>query len=84
VTEDFYRRTRSELTELYETAGKQTSSGGNWYKTKVRYLGKGYVRRVAAAQRDALIDTYTAATYLDAKVQQLPRLAREAQVLELV
>jgi len=44
----------------------------------VRNLGKGYVREVISAYQRSLIDTYTAASYLDAKVQQLPRLGQEA------
>jgi Zn-dependent peptidase ImmA (M78 family) len=56
------------------------SSGGNFYYTKARDLGKGYVRRVADAHRRTLIDSVTAATYLDVKVEQIPRLAKVAQV----
>jgi hypothetical protein len=59
---------------------KRRSSGGNFYSTKVRDLGKGYVRRVSAAHRRASIDSTTAATYLDVKVDQIPRLASAAQV----
>jgi len=33
---------------------------------------------VTSAYQRSLIDTYTAASYLDAKVQQLPRLGQEA------
>jgi hypothetical protein len=38
------------------------------------------VRAVSDAHRRALIDTTTAATYLDVKVDQMERLARVAQV----
>lgn len=58
---------------------KARSSGGNFYSTKARDLGKGYVRRVADVHRRALIDSTTAATYLDVKVGQIPRLARASQ-----
>ena len=60
--------------------GKRRSSGGNFYSTKARDLGKGYVRRVSAAHRRAVIDSTTAATYLDVKVGQIPKLSRAAQV----
>lgn len=55
-------------------------SGGNSYYTKARGLGRGYVRKVASAHRRALIDSTTAATYLDVKVGQIPRLAEVSQV----
>ena len=45
-----------------------------------RNLGKGYVRGVISAHQRSLIDTYTAASYLDAKVQQLRRLGQEAML----
>lgn len=45
--------------------------GGNFYFTKARDLGKGYVRSVASAHRRALIDSDSAATYLDIQVGQI-------------
>lgn len=59
---------------------KKRSSRGNFYTTKARDMGKGYVRRVAAAHRQAAIDSNTAATYLDVKVGQIGDLAKAAQV----
>jgi len=61
-------------------AAKPKARGGNFYTTKARDLGKGYVRRVSSAHRQALIDSTAAATYLDVKVDQIPKLARAAQV----
>jgi Zn-dependent peptidase ImmA (M78 family) len=58
----------------------KSSRGGSFYNNKARDLGKGYVRAVSDAHRRALIDTTTAATYLDVKVDQMERLARVAQV----
>jgi len=54
--------------------------GGNFYITKARDLGKGYVRTVAGAHRRALIDSTTAATYLGVKVGQIPDLAARARL----
>jgi Zn-dependent peptidase ImmA (M78 family) len=59
---------------------RKGSGGGNFYYTKVRNLGRGYVRAVTSAHNRALIDTTTAATYLDAKVDQMDRLAMVARV----
>lgn len=54
--------------------------GGNFYINKARDLGKGYVRTVTRAHRSALIDSTTAATYLDVKVNQIPDLAARARI----
>ncbi len=59
---------------------RRKSAGGNFYATKARDLGKGYVRRVSAAHRRSSIDSITAATYLGVKVDQITRLASAAQV----
>jgi len=81
TTEKFYQQERQEMLRAYTEAlarRKEGGGGGNWYRTKVRNLGKGYVRGVISAHQRSLIDTYTAASYLDAKVQQLRRLGQEA------
>lgn len=52
--------------------------GGNWYRNKARDLGKGYVREVAGAWERRAIDSATASTFLDAKVDQIPKLAEAA------
>jgi len=54
---------------------KKKRPGGSFYNNKARNLGKGYIRVVAGAHRRSLIDTTTAAQYLDAKVGQIGRLA---------
>jgi Zn-dependent peptidase ImmA (M78 family) len=54
---------------------REKASGGSFYFNKARDLGKGYVRSVARAHSRALIDSATAAEYLDVKVGQIPRLA---------
>lgn len=57
---------------------KKKRSGGDPYYTKARDLGKGYVRTVAGAHRRSLIDSSTAAGYLDTKVGHIARLAEVA------
>lgn len=52
--------------------------GGNANITKVRDLGRQYVRTVIRAQRRGLIDSTTAATLLDVKVGRIPKLAEKA------
>ncbi|WP_134773568.1 XRE family transcriptional regulator [Ornithinimicrobium flavum] len=79
VSEGFYSDMREEFLAAYEAdAARDRASGGNWYRNTVRDLGKGYVRQVTDAHRRRVIDTYTAATFLNVKASQLPRLAETA------
>lgn len=81
----FYRARRQEFIAHYERdEALARPKGGNWYRNTVRDLGKGYVRVVADAYGRRVIDSYTAATYLNAKVSQIPRLARTAALGEVV
>jgi Zn-dependent peptidase ImmA (M78 family) len=79
VSRAFYQAKRQDFLDAYEHEEVLSGSGGgNWYRTTARDLGKGYVRRVADAHRRRVIDSYTAASYLNVKVEQIPRLAQEA------
>ncbi len=81
VDVEFYRSRRVAFLARYEDEEEEQragSSGGDWYRNTVRDLGKGYVRAVADAHQRRIIDSYTAATFLNAKVGQIPRLARNA------
>jgi len=81
----FYSAKRAGFLARYEEEEAHARpSGGNWYRNTVRDLGKGYVRLVADAHHRRVIDSYTAANYLDAKVSQIPRLARTAALTEAV
>jgi len=81
TTQTFYQRRRAEFLAAYEADEERTkASGGNWYRNTARDLGKGYVRRIADAYRRRVIDSYTAASYLNVKVDQIPRLAQEASL----
>jgi len=81
----FYRARREEfLVRYHEEEGRSKPGGGNWYRNTVRDLGKGYVRLVADAHQRRVIDSYTAATYLNVKVSQIPRLATTAAIAEAV
>jgi Zn-dependent peptidase ImmA (M78 family)/transcriptional regulator with XRE-family HTH domain len=68
-----FRQERSEKERRGDKSGK-----GNFYLTKARDLGKGYVRTVVGARERNLIDSSTAATFLDVKVNQIPKLAEKA------
>lgn len=71
---ELFRERSSTLTS------KPKSGSGNFYRTKARDLGKGYVRRVVGAHRSHLIDSSTAAEYLDVKVGQIDQLALSARM----
>lgn len=79
TTRGFYQARREEFLAAYDADEARTrASGGNWYRNTARDLGKGYVRRIADAHTRHVIDSYTAASFLNVKVDQIPRLAREA------
>lgn len=81
VTEKFYAESRDAFLRAYEAeAERERASGGNWYRNAVRDKGKGFVRLVTDAHARRVIDTYTAASFLDVKASQLARLATTASV----
>lgn len=83
VDRQFYNSRRSEFIATYEEEERRNKpTGGNWYRNTVRDLGKGYVRQVADAHKRRVIDSFTAASYLDAKVAQIPKLAERASVTQ--
>jgi Zn-dependent peptidase ImmA (M78 family)/DNA-binding transcriptional regulator YiaG len=83
ITIAFYQARRAEFIEAYLREESQGSAGGgDWYRTTARDLGKGYVRHVADARRRRVIDSYTAASLLNVKVDQIDRLAAMAALSE--
>jgi Zn-dependent peptidase ImmA (M78 family) len=82
---DLYRQRRTEFIAAHDDeADRSRPGGGNWYRSAVRDLGKAYVRAVTDAHRRRVIDSNTAAIYLDAKVSQIPDLARSAELRSVV
>jgi Zn-dependent peptidase ImmA (M78 family) len=80
-----YRQRRAEFIAAHDDeAERARASGGDWYRSTVRNLGKAYVRAVTDAHRRRVIDSNTAAIYLDAKVSQIPRLAESAELRSVV
>jgi Zn-dependent peptidase ImmA (M78 family) len=74
-----YQARREEFLAAYaEDEARPKTTGGNWYRNTARDLGKGYVRRIADAHRRRVIDSYTAASFLDVKVDQITKLAEAA------
>jgi hypothetical protein len=75
---EFYRAFREGRTER-DLRGNR-SSGGSFYVTKARDLGRGYVRTVVDAHSRSVIDSATAAAFLDVKVNQIGKLAAKARL----
>ncbi|MEW1828990.1 XRE family transcriptional regulator [Streptomyces sp. NPDC088196] len=83
VETKFYHARRKDFLAAYEADElRQKATGGNWYRNTVRDLGKGYVRWVADAHKRRVIDSYTAASYLNVKVGQIERLGRDAALTQ--
>jgi Zn-dependent peptidase ImmA (M78 family)/transcriptional regulator with XRE-family HTH domain len=82
---EVYRKRRAEFIAAQDDeADRSRAGGGNWYRSAVRDLGKAYVRAVTDAHRRRVIDSNTAAIYLDAKVSQIQRLAESAELRSVV
>jgi hypothetical protein len=72
VDQAFYRARREEFLARYEEEEvRARPAAGNWYRNTVRDFGKGYVRLVADAHRRRVIDSNTAASYLNVKSGQI-------------
>jgi Zn-dependent peptidase ImmA (M78 family) len=83
IDADFYRARRAEFLTAYQREeDNDSASGGNWYRITARDLGKGFVRRIVDAYHRRVIDSYTAATFLNVKVEQIDRLAEMATLSE--
>jgi Zn-dependent peptidase ImmA (M78 family) len=82
IDQAFYQARRAEFLAAYDQEESQAGSGGNWYRNTARDLGKGFVRRIADAHRRRVIDSYTAASFLNVKVDQIARLAEMAALSE--
>lgn len=74
VEYDEFKKSTNPIERKGNESGK-----GNYYNTKVRDLGRSYVRAVTDAHRIHLIDSYRASQYLRSKVEHIPRLAAKVQ-----
>ena len=75
---EFYCAFREGRAEQDLRGGR--SSGGSFDLTKARDLGRGYVLPVVDAHSHNVIDSWTAAAFLDVKVNQIARLAERARM----
>ena len=79
TTPQFYEKWRSARSN-FEASEKRKQSGGDPYRTKVRNLGKGYVRAVIEGHSSGVISSFEAAGMLNTKVDYIPKLADRARV----
>jgi Zn-dependent peptidase ImmA (M78 family) len=64
--------------QLESGRGQSKQKGGDGLRTKVRNLGKGYVRLVAGVHNEGLLSTYEAANLLRSKTESIPKLLARA------
>lgn len=80
---DTWRSERSETERFSSGTDAKSNGGGDGLRTKVRNLGKGYVRNVVNALSEGYISTYETSNMLNAKVEQIPKLLERARVPEI-
>jgi len=82
----FYQQWRDDTAprDQEETWHAKTSrkSGGDGLRTKVRNLGKGYVRLVVGTYNEGLLSTYEKANLLSSKTDAIPKLLARAGAAE--
>lgn len=64
--------------QLESSRGQSKQKGGDGLRTKVRNLGKGYVRLVVGVHNEGLLSTYEAANLLRSKTEAIPKLLARA------
>jgi len=86
ASQEFYENWRDEYndTDRWSSGPEpRKANGGDGLRTKVRNLGKGYVRNVVSAMSEGLLSTYETSNMLNAKVDQIPKLLDRARVPEV-
>jgi Zn-dependent peptidase ImmA (M78 family)/transcriptional regulator with XRE-family HTH domain len=82
----FYQHWRESTSQRdqEETFSVRTTqkSGGDGLRTKVRNLGKGYVRLVVGTHNEGLLSTYETANLLSSKTDAIPKLLARAGAAE--
>ncbi|WP_286278788.1 XRE family transcriptional regulator [Naasia aerilata] len=80
---DAWRDARSEDDRYSSGSDARANGGGDGLRTKVRNLGKGYVRSVVGALSEGYLTTYETSNMLNAKVDQIPKMLARARVPEV-
>ncbi len=83
TTSDQYKEWREERSDddrFSSGSDTRANGGGDGLRTKVRNLGKGYVRNVIGALTEGHLSTYETSNMLNAKVEQIPKMLDRARV----
>lgn len=86
ASQEFYDNWRDDYNDTDRWSNgpePRKAKGGDGLRTKVRNLGKGYVRNVVGAMSEGLLSTYETSNMLNAKVDQIPKLFDRARVPEV-
>lgn len=73
IDEDEYARRASEWNRDYMRRSRETT-GGNWYLTRLSYLGEGYTRLAFDRHRQGVISTTELAGHLNVKARNIGKL----------
>jgi Zn-dependent peptidase ImmA (M78 family) len=68
-----YQEKAKEWIEIAKES-KRGGGGGNYYKTKISYLGNQYLNRVLEKYYTKKIDVHQVSDYLDIKINKIPTL----------
>jgi Zn-dependent peptidase ImmA (M78 family)/DNA-binding XRE family transcriptional regulator len=82
TSNDFYQRKRSQFAaELQQRAEREIDrgGGGDYYRQKVRDLGRGFVLSVASAYEHGEISSRDVTRFLDAQLGHVPKLVELAR-----
>jgi Zn-dependent peptidase ImmA (M78 family) len=72
VDKDYYVAQSEEWNKDYLRSKKKTS-GGNWYLTKMAYLGEGFIQTAFHNYRKGRFDKATLAAHLNVKAKNLKK-----------
>lgn len=74
ISQEEYECKREEYLNDFLRAKKLKNGGGNYYNTKVSYLGYGYLNLVFSNYEKRKIDVFQLAEYTGTKIEHLPKL----------
>lgn len=73
IDKDYYITQSEEWNKDY-VRSKKEATGGNWYLTKMAYLGEGFVQTAFHHYREGRFDKVTLANHLNVKAKNLKKL----------
>ena len=73
IDSEYYASQTKEWNRDY-LRSKKVTSGGNWYLTKMAYLGEGFVQTAFQHYQKGRFDKATLATHLNVKAKNLKKL----------